>query len=118
LLEISDHAEMTGPRWRSPGFQPAASRIRPARDFREDGELRGISVLRLVQYDAEVLFAQAPGCDRMLQQFIRERDLIGVSDEAAFDPEIAKIALHFGSDTERGLRHPRAQRCKRVIPTR
>src|SRR6202011_657454 len=116
LLEIADHAKMAGLRRRGLGFQPAASRIGRASDLRKDGELRGIGVLRFVQYDVEVFFAQAPGRSRMLKQFIREGDLIGISDQAALDPEIAEIALHFGGNAERGLRHPRAQVYERLIP--
>src|SRR5438034_6652357 len=108
---------MTG-LWRCDfGLQPTASRIRRTSYFGENRELRGICVLCFVQDDVEVFFAQTTGSRGMLQQFVRERDLICISDQAAFDPEIAEITLHFSGNTECGLRHPGAQRCEGLSPT-
>src|ERR1700704_6806427 len=104
LLEITDHAEMAWPWRRGRIFQPAARRLGRTGNFRKDGKLCGIGVLRLVQNNAEIFFAQTPCCDRMLQQFVRQSDLVRISDEATLDAEIAKIALYFGGDAERGLR--------------
>ena len=53
--------------------------------------------------------------ERMLQQFIRERDLIIVGDKAALEAELAIIALHFRRHTGRGVAHPFAQRRKLIV---
>src|SRR4029079_16200515 len=117
LLKIADHAEMTGP-WRcSFGLQPKASRIRWTSYFGENRKLGGICVLCFVQNDVEVFLAQSTGSGGMLQQFVCKGDLIWVCDQAAFDPEIAEITLHFGGNTECGVRHPCPQRRKVLIPT-
>ena len=76
LLEIADHAEVTGLWRRGFGLQPTASRIRWTSDFGENRELRGVCVLCFVQDDVEVFFAQTTGGSGMLQQFVREGDLI------------------------------------------
>ena len=44
----------------------------------------------------------------MLEKFVSQRDLIGVGYDAALEPEVAIIALHFGGDTNGGLVHPAA----------
>ena len=47
-------------------FQPASRGLRRARDFGEDGKLRGIGVLRFVKNDTKVFLANAPRGDRMM----------------------------------------------------
>ena len=46
----------------------------------------------------------------MLEKLVGERDLIGVSDDAALEPEVPIIALHFRRDADGGLIHPTAKR--------
>src|SRR5213075_234345 len=52
----------------------------------------------------------------MLEQLVRERDLVGVGDDTALEPEIAIIALHFGRHAERRIGDPAAERAKRFAP--
>ena len=52
----------------------------------------------------------------MLEQLVRERDLVGVGDDTALEPEIAIIALHFGRHAECRICDPAAERAKRFAP--
>src|SRR5437762_14265486 len=106
---------MTGLWRRGFGLQPTASRIQRAGYFCENRKLRGVRVLRFVQNNVEVFFSQTTRRDGMLQQLIRESDLIWISDQAAFDPVIAEITLHFSGNPECGLRHPAAHRSDGLV---
>ena len=74
--------------------------------------------MRFIENDAEILFAHALRGGRMLEEFVRKRDLISVSDDAAFEPEIAIIALDFRGHAARGIGDPSPQRCERFPPAR
>ena len=118
LLEISHHAEVAGPRRSARWiFQPASGGGGRTRDFGQDGKLGGIGVLRFIENDAEVFFADAAGRGGVLHQFVGQRDLIGIGHHAALQPEIAIVALHFRCHTKGGFRYPTAERRKRVAPT-
>ena len=52
----------------------------------------------------------------MLQEFVGERDLVVVGDDAAIEAKVAIIALHFGRDADGGLIHPASQRNEGPLP--
>ena len=116
LLQIAHHAEVAGARRFGARLKPAAVGFGWPRQFEQNGELRWVGILRFVENDAEVLLAHAARGGRMLQQFICERDLIRVSDDAALQAEIAVIALHFRGHAECGLVHPFAERAESFAP--
>ena len=98
---------------------PASGRSLPgARHFEQDGELRGIGVLRFVQDDDRIeslrMRRAASGCAEVR----RQRDLVRIGDDAALEAKVPIIALHLGAATQRaGLIHPAAQRNKALLPS-
>src|SRR5207237_9322836 len=82
----------------------------------EHKKLLRIGVLRFIENNAIILFANAPGYIRKPHQFSGERDLIGVPHQTALESKLAVIALHFGSNAKRTRVHPVAQRSKRFAP--
>ena len=116
LLEIADHAEVAGPRTQMSILQPKAPRFRRARRFQQHGKLQRLSVLRLVENDTKVFFANPLRGDRMLQQLFRERDLISVGDESVVESKIEIITLHLRRDAGRRIAYPFSQRRKFRLP--
>src|SRR6266567_1748977 len=116
LLEITDHAEVAGPRTQMSILQPKVTRCRWARRFQQHGKLQRLSVLRLVENDTKVFFANPLRGDRMLQQLFRERDLISVRDESVVESKIEIITLHLRRDAGGRVAHPFSQRRKFVLP--
>src|SRR3954464_3007210 len=49
------------------------------------------------------------GCARVWGEFVGERDLVGVGNNAALEPKIAVIPLHLRRDANGRLVHPPAQ---------
>src|SRR5260370_1022076 len=97
-------------------LQPKARRFRGARRFQQHGKLQRLSVLRLVQNDAKVFFANPLRSDRMLQQLFRKRDLISVGDESVVESKIEIITLHLRRDAGGRIAHPFSQRRKLLLP--
>src|SRR5207244_8419502 len=91
-------------------LQPKAPRFRRARRFQQHGKLQRLSVLRLVENDPKVFFANPLRGDRMLQQLFRERDLISVGDESVIESKIEIIALHLRRNARGRIAHPFSQR--------
>ena len=116
LLEIPDHAEVAGPRTQVPILQPKTSRFQRASRFQQHGKLQRLGVLRLVENDTKVFFANPLRGDRMLQQLFRERDLISVSDESVVESKIEIITLHLRGDAGGGVADPFSQRRKFLLP--
>ena len=116
LLKIAHHGKASGARRIDLRLEPAAGRVRWPRHFEEDGKLCGIGILGFIEDNDRVELAN-PACGFwMLEEFIRERDLVGVGDDTALETKIAIIALHFARDADRGLVHPAAQRNKSLLP--
>src|SRR6266699_3240601 len=97
-------------------LQPKAARFRRPRRFQQDGKLQRLSVLRLVENDTKVFFANSPRGDRMLQQLFRERDLISVGDESVVESKTEIITLHFRGYAGGGIANPFSQRRKFLLP--
>ena len=116
MLKIADHAEVSGRRRIDARFHPITGRGHRSRRFEQHGKLRRFGVLRLIENDAHLFFANARRCDWMLQQFFRQRDLISVRNESALESKIEKIALHFCRNTGCGVVYPFAQRRKFLSP--
>src|SRR5215472_646003 len=112
LLEIADHAEVPGTRTQMSILQPKALRLCWARRLQQHGKLQRLSVLRFVENHAKVFFANSLRGDRMLQQFLRERDLISVRDKSVVESKIEIITLHLRRDTRGGVADPSSQRRK------
>src|SRR5205814_10638888 len=115
-LEIADHAEMAGSRPQMSILQPNAARFGRARCFQQHGKLQRLSVLRLVENDTQVFFANSPRSFRMLQQLFRERDLISVSDESVVESKIEIITLHLCRHARGGVADPLSQQRKFLLP--
>src|SRR5262249_43842655 len=96
LLEIAHHAEMTrsGSDWAGWIFEPGAAGFQGSRDFQEHKKLLRIGVLRFVEDNSIVFFANALGYIRKPHQFSCQRNLIGVRDETSLEAKLAIIALH------------------------
>src|SRR6266700_7759092 len=90
-------------------LQPKPSRFRRARRFQQHGKLQRLSILRLVENDTKVFFANSLCCDRMLQQLFRERDLISVGDDSVVESKIEIITLHLRRDARGRIAHPFSQ---------
>ena len=116
LLKIAHHRKTSGARRINFCLEPAAGRVGRSRHFQQNGKLRGIGILRFVENDDGIELTNAARRFRMLQEFIGERDLVVISDDAALEAEVAIIALHFGGDADGGLVYPTAQRNKRALP--
>ena len=97
-------------------FHPSAGCFRGARDLQQHKKLLRISVLRFVENDAVIIFANAAHYLWKPREFSSERDLVGIFDEAALESEFAVIALHFSSNTESARIDPITQRSKRIAP--
>src|SRR5881275_2046407 len=92
-------------------LQPKTPRFRRPSRFQQHGKLQRLGVLRLVENDTKVFFANPLRGDRMLQQLFRERDLISVGDESVVESKIEIITLHL-----RGVADPFSQRRKFLLP--
>src|SRR5207249_8353945 len=97
-------------------LQPKTLRFRGARRFQQHGKLQRLGVLRLVENDTKVFFANPLRGDRMLQQLFRERDLISVGDESVVESKIEIITLHLRGDAVGGVADPFSQRRKFLLP--
>src|SRR5881398_1628271 len=111
---------MAGSRPGYPGwiFYPSAGCLCGARDLQQYKELLRISVLRFIENDAVIIFANAAHYIRKPHEFSSERHLIRVLDEAALESEFAVIALHFSSNTKSTRMDPVPKRPKRIPPDR
>src|SRR5262245_50207282 len=98
LLEIADHAEVAGSRTQMSMLQPKTIRFDRARCFQQHGKLQRLSVLRLVENDTKVFFANSLRSDWMLKQLFRECDLISIGDQSVVESKIEIITLHFCRD--------------------
>src|SRR5204862_4301291 len=109
---------MAGSRPGYPGWMvyPCAGCLCGARDLQQYKELLRISVLRFIENDAVIIFANAAHYIRKPHEFSSERHLVRVLDEAALESELAIIALHFSSDTKSARIDPITQRAKRIAP--
>ena len=76
----------------------------------------GIGILGFIENNNRIEFANAARGFRVLEKLIGQRDLVGISNDAAFQAEIAVVALHFGGDADGGLVHPATQRHKGLLP--
>src|SRR5882724_3528205 len=99
-----------------PILQPKTPRFWPASRFQQHGKLQRLGVLRLVENDTKVFFANPLRGDRMLQQLFRERDLISVGDESVVESKIEIITLHLRRDAGGGVADPFSQRRKFSLP--
>src|SRR6266511_5587851 len=97
-------------------LQPKAPRFRRARRFQKHGKLQRLGVLCFVENHTKVFFANPLRGDRMLQQLLRERDLISVGDESEVDSKIEIITLHLCRDTGGRIAYPFSQRRKFLLP--
>src|SRR4029079_3878281 len=96
--------------------QPKALGFRRARHFQQHRKLERLSVLCLVEDDTKAFLANSRGGDRMLQQRLRERDLIVVSDQSVVESKIEIITLHLCCDARGGDANPLSQWCKFFLP--
>ena len=78
--------------------------------------MQWLSVLRFVEDDTKVFVANSPRGFRMLQQLLRERDLISISDESVVESKIEIITLHLCRDARGGGANPLSQRRKFFLP--
>src|SRR6266436_8764394 len=99
-----------------PILQPKAPRFWGARRFQQHGKLQRLGVLRLVENDTKVFFADPLRGDRMLQQLLRERDLISVGDESVVESKVEIITLHLRGDAGDCGADPLSQRSKVLLP--
>src|SRR5947208_14211115 len=95
-----------------PILQPKTPRFRRASRFQTNGNLQRLVVLRLVENDTKVFFANPLRGDRMLQQLFRERDLIAIGDEPVVESKIEIITLQLRRDAGGGVADPFSQRRK------
>ena len=111
---------MAGSRPGYPGwiFYPSAGCLCGARDLQQYKELLRISVLRFIEDDAVIIFANAAHYIRKPHEFSSERHLVRILDEAALESEFAVIALHFSSNTKSARINPITQRSKSFAPER
>ena len=116
LLEIANHTKMAGARWLPSFFPPKTGRIRRARDLEENQKLLWICILRFVQDDAVVFFADAPDNVGLSDQFNRECHLVCVGDNAALESEIAIGLLDLCRDAESAGVEPIAHRLESAAP--
>ena len=98
LLEVADHAEVARLRRRLSILHETARCFRWSRDFDKHKKLLRICVLRFVEQDAMIIFANAPRDVRQPHQLARERDLVRVRNRATREAKIPIIALHFCRD--------------------
>src|SRR2546423_8321554 len=92
------------------GFEPFASRLRRACQFKQQRKLSRIGVLRFIQDDAERLFPDFTPDLWMLRYLKRQLDLIVVGQKAALNSKRAIIALHLCCHAKGGLVDPPAER--------
>src|SRR6266478_6610871 len=97
-------------------LQPKALRFRWARRFQQHGKLQRLSVLCLVENDTKAFFANPLRGDRMLQQLLRERDLVAIGDESVVESKVEIITLHLRGDAGGGVTDPFSQRRKFLLP--
>src|SRR5262245_36766814 len=98
-------------------FHPGAGCLDGARDLQQYKELLRISVLRFIENDAVIIFANTPH-NRKPHEFASKRHLVRILDEAVLESELAIIVLHFSSNTKRARIDPITQRSKRITPDR
>ena len=110
LLEIAHHAEVTGPRRIDARLHPITGRAGWSCRLQKHRKLRRLGVLRFIENAAKMLRANARSGERVLQQFLRERDLIAVGDEAALEAKFPVIALHFRGHAGSRLADPFPER--------
>ena len=118
LLEIADHSEMAGSRRRLSLSPPLIGRLDGTRDLEEHKKLLRVGVLRFVENDAVILFANSLGKLRPPHQLHCERDLVGIGDRAAIETEMTIGALYVCRDAGRTRACPFPQRLKRFPPAR
>src|SRR5262245_32912671 len=97
-------------------FDPSAGCLGGARDLQQYKELPRISVLRFIENDAVIVFANASHYIRKPHEFSSERHLVRILDEATLESELAVIALHFSGNTKSVRTDPITQRSKRITP--
>src|SRR5204863_7584931 len=108
---------MAGSRPGYPGWiiYPSAGCLCGARDLQQYKELLRISVLRFIEDDAVIIFANAAHYIRKPHEFSSERHLVSILDEAALEPEPAVLALNFSSNTTSACIDPFTQRSNRFV---
>src|SRR5213593_274794 len=99
-----------------PILQPKTPRFRRVSHFQQHGKLQRLGVLRLVENDTKVFFANPLRGDRMLQQLFRKRDLISIGDESVVESKIEIITLHLRRDAGGSLADPFSQGGKFFLP--
>src|ERR671919_173774 len=97
---------MAGSRRRLSILQPLTARLDGTRDFDEHKKLLRVGVLSFVEHDTIILSANSLREVWQSQQLHCERDLIGISNRAASETELAVIALHVCRDGRRARACP------------
>src|SRR5215510_4364346 len=97
-------------------LQPTALRFPWARRFQQHGKLLWLSVLCLVEDATKAFIANSLRGDRVLQQLVRECDLISVGDESVVESKVQIITLHLDRDARGCVTDPSAQRRKFFLP--
>src|SRR4030095_11882166 len=109
---------MAGSRRRLSISQPLIAGFHGTRDLDEHKKLLRVGVLSFVEDATIILSANSLGELWHSHQLRCERDLIGISNCAASETELAVIALHVCGDARRTRASPSPQGPKRPPPAR